>query len=63
VILKGQRILLEKEHYGEIMEKFLDLNKNYMLFLCNDHEYSSVEPEKEKLPEFINEEEMKMYFE
>ena len=38
IILKGQRVLLEKEHYGEIMEKFLTLNKNYLGFLCDEGE-------------------------
>ena len=38
IILKGQRVLLEKEHYGEIMEKFLTLNKNFLDFLCENEE-------------------------
>ena len=40
IILKGQRVLLEKEHYGEIMEKFLTLNKNFLDFLCENEEES-----------------------
>ena len=42
IILKGRRVLLEKEHYGEIMEKFIDLNKNFMLFLCKDEDYGDI---------------------
>jgi hypothetical protein len=34
--------LLEKEHYGEIMEKFLDINKNFLLFLCKDTDYGDI---------------------
>jgi hypothetical protein len=45
------------------MEKFLDLSKNYLLFLCNDHEYSNGDQVPEKTPDFINEIEMKMYYE
>jgi hypothetical protein len=45
IILKGRRVLLEKEHYGEIMEKFLALSKDYLLFLCKDEDYGKNEPE------------------
>lgn len=41
ILLKGRRVLLEKEHYAEIMEKYLDICKNYMLFLCKDEEYQA----------------------
>ena len=41
MILKGNRILLEKEHYGQIMEKFIKLNKNFLLFLCKDEDYGN----------------------
>jgi hypothetical protein len=30
---------LEKEHYGEIMEKFLTVNKNFLSFLVQDEHY------------------------
>jgi hypothetical protein len=33
--------LLEKEHYGQIMEKFIKLNKNFLLFLCKDEDYGN----------------------
>mmetsp|Transcript_7944 Transcript_7944/g.12291 ORF Transcript_7944/g.12291 Transcript_7944/m.12291 type:complete len:145 (+) Transcript_7944:705-1139(+) len=34
IVLKGQKVLLEKEHYGSIMEDFLELSKSFMLFLA-----------------------------
>ena len=42
IILKGQRVLLEKEHYGEIIEQFLDLNKNFLNFLIQDEYYGEI---------------------
>ena len=42
IVLKGQRVLLEKEHYGEIMDKFIDINKNFLLFLCKDNDYGDI---------------------
>lgn len=63
VILKGQRVLLEKEHYGEIMEKFLTLNKDFLLFLCQDEGYGGNESENPCYTEFLNTEEMRQYYE
>jgi hypothetical protein len=51
--------LLEKEHYGEIMEKFLTINKNFLDFLCDSEEDSP----PEQPPNFINMTEMKNYYE
>lgn len=34
--------MLEKEHYGEIMESFINLSKNFMLFLGKDEEYGEI---------------------
>lgn len=48
VILKGQRVLLEKEHYQEIMEGFINLNKDFLMFLCKDEAYGEVKQQKEK---------------
>ena len=42
IILKGQRVLLEKEHYQEIMTTFINLNKEFMMFLCKDEEYGDI---------------------
>lgn len=42
IILKGQRVLLEKEHYGLILEKFLDVNKNFLNFLVQDEHYGEI---------------------
>lgn len=41
VVLKGRKVLLEKEHYSEIMSRYLEVCKNYMLFLCKDEGYTS----------------------
>lgn len=41
VVLKGRKVLLEKEHYSEIMSRYLEVCKNYMLFLCKDEAYTS----------------------
>ena len=40
VVLKGRKVLLEKEHYSEIMSQYIEICKNYMLFLCKDEDYS-----------------------
>ena len=55
IILKGQRVLLEKEHYGQIMEKFLDVNKNFLNFLIQDEYYGDIleSRSKEKDPDEI----------
>lgn len=55
IILKGQRVLLEKEHYGQIMEKFLDVNKNFLNFLIQDENYGEIleSRSKEKDPDEI----------
>ena len=42
IVLKGQKVLLEKEHYGTIMEEFLSVCKNFMLFLCQDESYGEI---------------------
>jgi hypothetical protein len=54
IILKGRRVLFEKEHYGEIMDKFLGVNKNFLHYLCKDEAYGDVPNEKEQLPKFSN---------
>lgn len=41
IILKGRKVLLEKEHYSEIMNRYIEVCKNYMIFLCKDEDYTS----------------------
>lgn len=42
VILKGQNVLLEKEHYKDILKSFVNLNKDFLLYLCKDGQYGDV---------------------
>jgi hypothetical protein len=37
--LKGKKEMFVNENYQAIMEKFIELCKNYMMFLCKDDEY------------------------
>lgn len=45
------------------MEKFLTLNKNYLLFLCQDQNYGENIEQVEEPPTFVNPYEMKLFFE
>ena len=42
LILKGRKVLLEKDHYHDIMKDFVDLNKDFLLFLCKDEAYGKI---------------------
>jgi hypothetical protein len=39
LILKGKKEMFVNENYQNTMEKFIELCKNYMIFLCKDDEY------------------------
>ena len=41
LMLKGGKVLFEKEHYGEIMNKYVDICNNYMLWLAKDEDYGT----------------------
>jgi hypothetical protein len=42
MVLKGHKVLLEKDHYQDILQNFTETCRDFMLFLCKDEAYGSI---------------------
>ena len=40
--LKGHKVLLEKEHYQDMLKTFVNVNRDFLLFLCKDEAYGEI---------------------